>query len=795
MRLYAGTSRQFIEDALQNAVADKLRAAFFDHYRFNPGPAEVMSWRNSLTRMKDVMERAELLDNGVILEYQLPLSSKRLDFLITGTDEKAAPQAVIVELKQWESCEPCEGANEVLTWTGGGKRAVLHPSAQVGRYAEYLRDCHTAFSGDDDVVSLSSLSYLHNYRVLPGDHLRAPKFKELMAEAPLFAADDFDALCGHLSRLTGRGDGMPVLDRIEKSKYRASKKLLDHVGKLIKSEKAYVLLDEQQVVYDQVLAAAARAQKSGGKNVVLIKGGPGTGKSVIALNLMADLSLKDLNAHYVTGSRAFTGTLRKIVGTRASAQFRYFNGYATAKPNEVDCLILDESHRIRKTSVSRFTPKDARSGKDQIDEILNAGRLCVFFIDDLQGVRPNEVGTAALIREAAARHKCHIEEHELEAQFRCSGSDGFVNWIDNTLGIRNTANVLWKGDPHFDFQILETPQALDAAIRAKAAQGHTARLAAGFCWPWSEPNKDGSLPTDVVIDDFKMPWNAKSDAGRLAPGIPKESLWAYEPGGINQIGCIYTAQGFEFDYVGVIIGPDLVYDPKMADWVGHPEESKDTQVARARSGFSSLIKNSYRVLFSRGLKGCYVHFMDENTRNFFLSRMDQPRPGAKTAEHRLELAILPEVARQAMFTTHLPVYSLAAAAGGFSDSQTARPLGWIPVDIGKKLSPDMFLTRVKGRSMEPLIPNGSYCVFRKDPGGSRDGKIVLVECDNLRDPDTGARYTVKKYQSEKELFDDGSWRHKRITLSPINPEFANIVLDDIPGHSFRIAAEFIAVAA
>lgn len=789
MRLYAGTSRQFIEDAVQNAVAEKLRAAFFDHFRFNPGPGEVASWRNSLSRMKDVMERAELHDNGVILEYQLPLSSKRLDCLITGTDQKESPQAVIVELKQWDSCEPADGPNEVTTWLSGAKRATLHPSAQVRNYADYLRDCHTAFG--EDSVGLSSLSYLHNYRLAPGDHLRAPKFKEILQEAPLFAADDVDKLCAHLKGLTGRGAGMPVLETIENSKYRASKKLLEHVGKLIKSEKAYVLLDEQQVVYDQVLAAAQRAKNSPKKSVVLIKGGPGTGKSVIALNLMADLSLKGLNAHYVTGSRAFTTSLQAAVGRRASPQFKYFNSYVEAGEGEVDVLILDESHRLRAASVDRFRPS-RRSGLSQIDELFRAGQLLVFFIDDLQSVRPDEVGSCAVIRDAAVRHGRPLEEYELEAQFRCSGSDGFVNWVDNTLGIRNTANVLWKGDPHFDFQVMDSPQALDQAIRAKAAQGHSARLVAGFCWPWSQAKGDGTLPHDVTLDGFSMPWNARPEAKRLAPGIPKASVWAYEPGGINQVGCIYTAQGFEFDYVGVIVGPDLVYEPAKAAWTGQPAKSEDSVVKRAKGNFTELVKNSYRVLFSRGLKGCYVYFTDENTRNFFLSRMELA-PDAAPEQAMPALNVLQDVPRPAMFTTHLPIYSLAAAAGGFSSAQTARPLGWLAADIGRKLSPDMFIARVKGRSMEPLIPDGAYCVFRKDPGGSRDGKVVLVECADLRDPDTGARYTVKKYKSEKELLDDGSWRHTRITLSPANPDFADIVLENVPGHAFRVAAEFVAV--
>jgi DUF2075 family protein len=217
---------------------------------------------------------------------------------------------------------------------------------------------------------------------------------------------------------------------------------------------------------------------------------------------------------------------------------------------------------------------------------------------------------------------CNIFEYELEAQFRCSGSDAFVNWIDNTLGIRRTANVLWEGNESFDFKIFESPQMLDEAIREKAADGYTARMTAGFCWEWSKPNSDGSLVEDVVIGEYRRPWNAKPEAARLAMGIPKASLWAHLSGGMDQIGCIYTAQGFEFDYVGVIFGKDLLYQFARQEWVGDRKQSHDSVVKRSKDKFTDLVKNTYRVLLSRGMKGCYVHFVDKETEHFFRSRME-----------------------------------------------------------------------------------------------------------------------------------------------------------------------------
>jgi uncharacterized protein len=243
-------------------------------------------------------------------------------------------------------------------------------------------------------------------------------------------------------------------------------------------------------------------------------------------------------------------------------------------------------------------------------------------------VRPNEIGSSTYIREAAQEAGASVREYQLDIQFRCGGSDAFVNWVNNTLGIERTANILWEGHPDFEFGIVPGPEQLEAVIRKKAAEGHTARLVAGFCWKWSMPRADGTLVDDVVIGDWKRPWDARHEATKLAPGIPKASLWAFDPRGIDQIGCIYTAQGFEFDYVGVIFGRDLHYEPSTGRWKGRKEESHDAMVKRAKpEDFVKLVKNAYRILLSRGMKGCYVCFLDKETENFFRSRVEPCRTG------------------------------------------------------------------------------------------------------------------------------------------------------------------------
>ena len=622
MRLYSGSSTAFMDDTVHNRIADQLRAAFFDHFRYNPPQSELNSWRNSLRAVSLVFDAAGLRDHGVILEYQLPMTSKRLDCLVTGEDPADRPNAVILELKQWDSCLPAEGENEVAAWVGGAQRELLHPSVQVGQYLQYLRDGHTAFHDGTASIRASACAYLHNYTCTPDDPLLASKFATPMREFPLFAGDQVDPLCEYLTGRLERGQGMRILERIESEPLRPSRKLMEHVAEVIASKPAYVLLDEQLVVFDKVLAVAKSRLKTGRKSVILVKGGPGTGKSVIAINLMARLLREGFNAQYATGSKAFTETLRKIIGSRGSVQFKYFNSYTRSSRNDIDVLIADEAHRIRETSESRFTPKANRQNVPQLKELIDVARLPVFLIDDFQVVRPNELGSADYIRKYSADSGCDVYEYELEAQFRCSGSDAFVNWVNNTLGVRRTANVIWDRHEEFEFKIFEDPFSLEAAIREKADAGHSARLTAGFCWKWSLPDDHGYLKDDVVIGDFRRPWDAKPEAKKLARGIPRASLWAHDPNGINQVGCVYTAQGFEFDYVGVIFGEDLVWDPREATWLGVREKSADVVVKRAKEGFTDLVKNTYRVLLSRGMKGCYVYFMNPETRNFFKSRME-----------------------------------------------------------------------------------------------------------------------------------------------------------------------------
>jgi DUF2075 family protein len=622
MHLYGGSSLDFISDAVQNRIAQKLEDSFVAHYRFHPGPGEVRSWQQSLRSMSAALQTGGFTDHGIALEWQLPLSSKRLDCMVTGHNEAGRPGAVVVELKQWDGAEPSAVDECVTVFVGGRLRDVLHPSKQVGQYQRYLQDVHTSFS--DGSVELQACAYLHNLRFDPRIELYAHRHQGLLRVNPCYSGDQVDDLVDFLDGTVGAGRGLDVLDEVMRGRYRPHKRLLEHTARVIAAEPVFVLLDDQLVVFNTVLAKVRARQLGEGRSAILVHGGPGTGKSLIAVNLLGELSRQGYVTQHATGSKAFTENLRRVVGSRAGAQFGYFNGFATAEPGVLDVLVCDEAHRVRETSVNRFTPKAERSGRAQVEELLMAAKTTVFFMDDMQVVRPGEVGSSELVRSATARLGIPLVELGLQAQFRCNGSDSYIQWVENTLELRRTPYVLWDPTDAFDFDVVDSPQELEAMIRSRQQDGFTARLAAGFCWPWSSPQADGSLVPDVKLEGWSMPWNAKPDAGRLAPGIPKSNFWASDPNGINQVGCIYTAQGFEYDYAGVIWGRDLVYRAREG-WKAQPEFSKDSVVSRgARGGdFRALVKHTYRVLLTRGLLGCYVYFEDDETADFFRSRVDR----------------------------------------------------------------------------------------------------------------------------------------------------------------------------
>ena len=612
MQLFQGKGVDFIELAFGNYLHDILIKMYREVFGMNPTESEANAWKYSLKAVANSMHSRRLTDTGVVVEYRLPYSDRRIDVIIMGEDGKKE-NAVIVELKQWEKAYNI-GIKEMVQLFP--TEIHLHPSAQARGYADYLRDNVTAFYEEPNQISLYSCSYLHNAKSNSCGDLLDEFYIDVLKESPLFTGDMKDEFEDYIESKVYKGNGEKVLRKFISSKVRPSPKLLEHAAEMIQGNPVFTLIDEQKEAFNIVYSKVKQSNISGKKTVVIVTGGPGTGKSVIAVQLLASLGKEGYNVVHCTGSTAFTTTLRAQVGRRASSLFKYFNSFSGLKENTFDVLIADEAHRIRESSNSYYTPKDRKSTKPQIEELIDIAKVGVFLLDRNQNVRPNEIGTPELIERFAKEKNAEIFKIDLRIQFRCSGSSAYIDWLDYVLKIGGQPNLSWRLNNEYEFRIVDSPEELEAMIKEKARQGNTARIVAGFCWKWSDPKPDGTLVHDVSIGSWSKPWNRKRE-GSYTPQNDPYYIWATQKEGLEQVGCIYSAQGFEFDYCGVIFGNDIVWDEKANNWVGKKENSFDSVVKREKNNFERLIINAYKVLLSRGIKGTYVYFLDHATRKHF----------------------------------------------------------------------------------------------------------------------------------------------------------------------------------
>ncbi|MGM1059899.1 DNA/RNA helicase domain-containing protein [Saccharothrix sp. Mg75] len=618
--------RRSAQDLLD--MADRLHTVLEEQARIQfdsgVGKAEVRSWRNSLPAFLTDVVDAGLGHVEVLLEHKLPHNPKRVDVVLCGTHpRRGTPSYVLVELKQWSSAEP---VGDDLVQVPHYPEPVLHPVEQVRRYCEYLVDSTPSLAEQPGAVH--GLAYLHN--ALESGVWRLSRY-EMDDYGRLYTMDTRSLMTDRLKALldpdpaTREAAGRAAEDLLN-ARHAPSKPLLDLAAREIQDREQFVLLDEQQVAYSAVMQAVERARTSRTQTVVIVLGGPGSGKSVIALSLLGELARLGRRAYHATGSSAFTSTLRKLAGKRAprvQSMFKYFNSFMDAEARGLDVLICDEAHRIRETSVNRYTKAEARQrARRQVTELIDAAWVPVFLLDEHQVVRPGEMGSTREIEAAARALGCEVEVVHLAGQYRCGGSEFFDAWVAGLLDIGRRPATAWsdlvtRADKDFVVRAAATPAEVEEWVLAQRARfGGTARLAAGYCWKWSDPTtRDGTkvLVPDVRVGDWQRPWNAKP--GKRVPDAPESHYWASDERGFGQVGCVYTAQGFEYDWAGVIFGPDFV---RRGDrWEAHPGHSHDPAVKKAEGAhFHNLIRNTYKVLLTRGMRGVCVYSTDAETQEY-----------------------------------------------------------------------------------------------------------------------------------------------------------------------------------
>lgn len=793
MLVYCSTKDNFVRDVRSNRIEEIIQNEVLRKLNRNSPRSEILSWKNSLDYMLRILIDPDIPPTaGVAIEYNIPLTNRRVDFILTGKDQNRNDTAVIIELKQWTDVQITNKDGVVKTLLNGGIRETNHPSYQAWSYAALIEDYNETVRLES--IALRPCAYLHNLR--SDKAINDPFYSPHTTKAPTFISSDAFRLSDFLKRHVKYGDSDNIMFRIENGAIKPSKMLADSLVSMINGNRDFILLDEQKLVFETALDLVHKAKKDG-RQTLIIKGGPGTGKSVVAINLLVELTNRSMLTQYATKNSAprevfkskLTKTLRK---TAIDNLFKGTGSYIDTEERLFDALIVDEAHRLNEKSGLY-----ANLGENQIKEIILASKLSVFFIDEDQRVTFQDIGTIESITEFANFANSEITILELDSQFRCNGSDGYLSWLDHSLQIRETTNTDLK-DIDYDFRVFDDPNILRNSIFDKNRISNKSRMVAGYCWDWKSKNEDGVFDINFPEFNFSARWNLTKDG----------SLWMISADSVNEIGCIHTCQGLEVEYIGVIIGPDFIIRNGVAVTDAAKRSAKDKSIkgyksqlkinpTEAREKADKIIKNTYRTLMTRGMKGCYIFCADQETREYF-SNFQQPitipsAPTSKAPYEGLDHTVVPfELAQP--YEGYVPIFDIAAAAGEFSPHQNAEEFNWIKLPEEFSTRPGMFVIRVQGESMNKRIPNGSWCLFRQVPGGTKNGKVVLVQHSSIADTDHGGSYTVKVYQSEKRQIDDALVNEK-IILSPDTNAigYSNIIIKGDDVLEFLVLGELVAV--
>lgn len=613
MIVYSGTKETFCEHVRNNIIADKIHEAFINIVGHKSNSSEIRSWENSMMYMNNIICDSDIPESaGIAIEYKIPMSSRRIDFIITGSNPSEQETAVIIELKQWDKINTTDEDGIVETFVGGGMKRVPHPSYQAWSYARLIKDFSETVQIEN--IDIVPCAYLHNYQ--QDGAISDNFYQEYIKQAPLFLRKDSVDLTNFIKKFIKYGDHKNTLFRIDNGKIKPSKSLADSLNSLLKGNQEFVMIDDQKLIFEQALTLSKKVNKYN-KKVLIVEGGPGTGKSVVAINLLVAITKLNKLTQYITRNSAPRQVYEsKLVGSfkksHISNMFTGSGSFHSVKPGVFDALIVDEAHRLNEKS-GMFK----NQGENQVKEIINASNLSIFFIDEDQKVTIHDIGEKEEIKKWAKAAGAEVYETALTSQFRCNGSDGYLAWLDNVLQINQTANTSLEGI-NYDVRVLSNPSELRDLIYDKNKENNKARMVAGYCWKWL--SKKSPLLDDIVFPEYRFSakWNLSDDG----------MLWIVKPDSVKEIGCIHTCQGLEVDYVGVIIGPDLV----VRDGKVFTDPSKRAAEDSSVRGYKKLlrenkietmiltdkiIKNTYRTLMTRGQKGCFIYSTDQETKEYF----------------------------------------------------------------------------------------------------------------------------------------------------------------------------------
>ncbi|MFJ7512570.1 DUF2075 domain-containing protein [Peribacillus simplex] len=615
MIIYISNAGEFKNSVETNKIAEKIETAFREKMGYSVGHSEKASWNNSMQFMERIIRNSGVPDDcGIFIEFNIPNTRMRVDFMISGHDKMGNKNFVIIELKQWSSANSTD-KKDVITYVGGRNKPVSHPSYQAWSYKQHLMNLNEGIHSNG--LNGYSCAYLHNYIERESEPLNEEQYCDYLEDSPIFFSNDYNKLQEYLFKLVGKGEGMEILHTIATGKIKPSQKLIDHVAGLFKGNQEFILLDEQKVAYETIMSLVTEQDS---KKTIIVKGGPGTGKSVISMNSLGTLLNRGFNAKFIAPNASFRDVIverlikeNPMDRARIKGLYSGSGQYYNCKIDSFDVLIIDEAHRLKQKGAFQY------KGENQVEDMIKTAKTSIFFIDDTQRIRPEDIGTVAEIKRVAEQYGSEVHEVELEAQFRCAGADGFINWVKDVLQIERTGNFDGWDKEAFEFKIFDTPQEVYEKIKEKNDGGYNARMLAGYAWDWTsekQGNRNGEV-SDVKIPEynFSMPWNGRS----------LSTTWAIKTDGINQIGCVHTSQGLEFDYVGVIIGNDIKFDTSSTCLYADYSEYKDKMGKRGLKNdnerLTELVRNVYKTLLSRGMKGCYVYCRDKQLELYLKERL------------------------------------------------------------------------------------------------------------------------------------------------------------------------------
>ncbi len=615
MIVYNANKKQFVLDVRTNVIATKILNLISQKGLCAGQDREFDAWQNSMQFMRNIVDDAEIDDEvQVAIEYNIPQTSKRVDFIIIGANKKGEDNIVIVELKQWKKAEIVDDDMHfcVRTFVANNNRIVCHPSYQAYSYSRFIGNYSQVVHTNN--IHLVPCAYLHNYQPAYKQALSADIYKEWYTSAPFFIMDEVqpftDFVKKYVTQKSSKGDLLYLIDH---GRIKPTKSLQDALATMVKGTPVFDLLDEQAVCFDMCVRTMLQCLKDRKKRTIIVQGGPGTGKSVLAVNLLMHFITCACNAAYVTKNSAPREAFLSILTGNSAMKraeikqlFRSPFGMAQVPANSYDCLIVDEAHRLVKQMFRDY------NGDNQVKECINASLLTIFMLDEDQAVTTKDIGSIQEISKWCKEMKSNIimrEETKLVSQFRCNGSDAYIQFIDNLLQRKSeTVNIPFS-ELNYDFRIFDNASELREALREKNTN-NKARMVAGYCYDWNVKHGRGDI--DIILPGgFQAKWNLSE-------------VWAINPKSFEEVGCIHTAQGLEFDYVGVLIGKDLKYNNGrvITDKTAISKDDNSSGIRTANDEDARrLILNTYKTLLTRGQKGCFVYCEDEALREYFKKRL------------------------------------------------------------------------------------------------------------------------------------------------------------------------------